>query len=41
VLTTGKVAVSKLPGVQLRPSVALSDDCDAEQNALECGLWLC
>jgi hypothetical protein len=35
VLTTWKAAVYKLTGVQLKPSVALSDDCDAEQNALE------
>jgi hypothetical protein len=41
VLTTWKAAVFKLTGVQLKPSVALSDDCDAEQNALECGVWLC
>jgi hypothetical protein len=37
VLTIWKAAVFKLTGVQLKPSVALSDDCDAEQTALECG----
>jgi hypothetical protein len=30
VLTTWKAAVYKLTGVQLKPSVALSDDCDAD-----------
>jgi hypothetical protein len=40
VLTAWKAAVFKLSGVQLKPSVALSDDCDAEQNALECSFWL-
>jgi hypothetical protein len=41
VLSTWKAAVFKLTGVQLKPSVALSYDCDAEQNALECSFWLC
>jgi hypothetical protein len=41
VLCSWKAAVFKLTGVQLKPSVAISDDCDAEQNALECGFWLC
>jgi hypothetical protein len=41
VLTTWKAAVYELTGVQLNPSVACSDDCDAERNAPVCGLWLC
>jgi hypothetical protein len=32
VLTTWKAALFKLTGVQLKPSVALSDDCDFEHS---------